>query len=188
MREAASAPSTSSPGGAASSGATSGGASASALSAASFPVLLLSGDNGQVATARSHGLPAAKMSNLPALQAALGGGSAAPPLTASLLRACLGGAAVAGLGRAATRSLQAEFDDGVAALQLAVEALQASQQALAAAGLPTGDAQLLPALRARLAGLQERVASHQDPSRLLRWASRGSASAADGASGGPCPA
>ena len=67
----------------------------------------------------------------------------------------------------------------VAALQLAVEALEGSQQRLAAAGLEAGgDAQLLPALRARLAGLQERVASHQDPSRLLRWTgSRGSTSA-----------
>lgn len=212
----------------------------------------------QVQTGRSHGLPAARMADLAAaqaqLEAALAGGQ---PLTASLLRACLGAAAVtggqtgvagawptvvhlvgcasphirvsgcrspatrarratmhipsvlvrcqAGLGAVAARSLQAEFDDAVAALQLATDALEASRQQLAAVaaaaaasegsaeealaavrqalgGVTSGSAsgssssggtvdELLPALRARLAEWQQRVVSHQDPSRLLRWAS-----------------
>ena len=101
----------------------------------------------------------------------------------------------AGLGAVAARSLQAEFDDAVAALQLATDALATSRQQLAAVaaaaegegpaevalaavrqalaggatGGPSGD--LLAALQARLAEWQQRVVSHQDPSRLLRWAS-----------------
>lgn len=95
------------------------------------------------------------------------------------------------------RSLQSEFDDVVAALEAATAALAASQQqleavsAVAAAG-GVGDAepamaavqralaspvvdgglqQLVPALQARLADWQGLVRSHQDPSRLRRWAS-----------------
>ncbi|PRW56620.1 Serine threonine- kinase CTR1 isoform B [Chlorella sorokiniana] len=109
------------------------GGRASRLTAASFPVLLLSGDNTQVQTGRSHGLPAARMADLAAAQAQLEAALAgSQPLTASLLRACLGAAAVTGLGTMAARSLQAEFDDAVAALQLATEALTASRQQLGA--------------------------------------------------------
>lgn len=117
----------------------------------------------------------------------------------------------AGLGTAAARSLQAEFDDAVAALQLATEALSASRQqlaAVAAAAAGEGPAEevlaavhqalaaasstgsgsigsgtqhdLLPALQARLAEWQQLVVSHQDPSRLLRWA--GGSGAAGGSS------
>lgn len=169
------------------------------LTAASFPVLLLSGDNAQVQTARSHGLPAARMVDVAAVQGRLQAAfERRQPLTASLLRSCLGAAAVAGLAeRAAVRSLQSEFDDVVAALEAATAALAASQQqleavsAVAAAG-GVGDAepamaavqralaspvvdgglqQLVPALQARLADWQGLVRSHQDPSRLRRWAS-----------------
>lgn len=115
----------------------------------------------------------------------------------------------AGLGAVAARSLQAEFDDAVAALQLATDALVVGRQQLAAvaaaaaasehsaeealdavrqalggvtsssarssaSGSSSGGStvdELLPALRARLAEWQQRVVSHQDPSRLLRWAS-----------------
>lgn len=75
----------------------SSGAGAASITAARCPVLLLSGDNGQVQVARSHGLPAARMTDLaaaqPRLEAALAAGR---PLTASLLRSCLGAAAVTG--------------------------------------------------------------------------------------------
>ena len=99
------------------------------------------------------------------------------------------------MGTAAGRSLQAQFDEAVAALAAATEALDASQQRLAAAAAAAAseveDAcavlaavraalagnegalerqQLLPALRARLAEWQELVKSHSDTSRLLRWA------------------
>ena len=113
----------------------------------------------------------------------------------------------------AARSLQAEFDDAVAALQLATHALSASRQQLAAvtaaaagkgaaedvlavvqqvlaegsgSGSGSGssgdvEGDLLPALQARLAEWQQRVVSHQDPSRLLRWAGSG---AGGGGTGG----
>lgn len=101
----------------------------------------------------------------------------------------------AGLGTVAARSLQAEFDDAVAVLKLATDALATSRQQLAAVAAaaegegpaeaalaavrgalagcasadPSGD--LLVALQARLAEWQQRVVSYQDPSRLLRWTS-----------------
>jgi hypothetical protein len=188
-------------------GRESGTAAAASLTAASFPVLLLSGDNAQVATARSHGLPAVRMADVAAarapLEAALAGGA---PLGASLLRSCLGAAAVAGLSDgAAVRSLQAEFDGAVAALEAAAAALEASQRQLQAVAAvvqsPAGEAadpaatlaaarealaaaasggggpqEVLALLRERLAGWQELVRSHQDPSRLLRWTSSGNLS------------
>ena len=114
----------------------------------------------------------------------------------------------------AARSLQAEFDDAVAALQLATHALSASRQqlaAVAAAAAGQGAAEdvlaavqqvlaygggsgsgssggvegdLLPALQARLAEWQQRVVSHQDPSRLLRWAGGGAGGGGGGGTGG----
>ena len=103
----------------------------------------------------------------------------------------------AGLGKVAARSLQAEYDDAVAALQMATEALAASQQRLAAAaaaaatdgppeqalaavrqvlaGAPGDGANVLAALQARLAEWEQRVSTNQDPSRLLRWAGSGKA-------------
>lgn len=173
------------------------------LNAASFPVLLLSGDNAQVATARSHGLPAVRMADVAAargpVESALARGT---PLGASLLRSLLGASAVAGLSDgAAVRSLQTEFDGVVAALEAAVGALeagqrrlhavamavqpsggkaaepgarlQAAQEALAAVDLD-GPQDVLPLLRERLAGWQALVRSHQDLPRLLRWTSSGS--------------
>lgn len=247
LREAA-APDTSSTGSGGGGSASPGG---SPLTAASFPVLLLSGDNAQVQTARSHGLPAARMADLAAaqrqLEAALAEGQ---PLAASLLRSCLGPAAVtgepllggagqllclpwqlagqyllcrrstspasplaatdarlacahiAGLGAVAARSLQAEFDDAVAALHMATEALTAVAAAAASEGPAEealvavrralgGGGGLLPALQGRLAELQGRVATHQDPSRLLRWASSGRSSLSErserGAGAGAAP-
>ncbi|KAL4443702.1 hypothetical protein ABPG75_011439 [Micractinium tetrahymenae] len=173
-----------------------------AASPAALPVLLLSGDNAQVLTARAHGLPAARMSQLAAAQAALEAaleqGQGQGRLGASLLRSLLGGAATAGLGTTAGRSLQAEFDEAISVLAAAADALAASQARLEAAAAAAGaeapdqdssaalqavrsvlagqeggvsDARvLLPALRSRLGEWQARVKSHQDPSRLLRWA------------------
>lgn len=115
----------------------------------------------------------------------------------------------AGLGAAATRSLQSEFDDAVGALQLATDALAARQAQLAAvaaaaaaggegedsaaaalagvravlAGEP-GAANVLPALQARLAEWQQRVGSHSDPSRILRWTGSSSRSGGGGGDGG----
>ncbi|KAL4447204.1 hypothetical protein ABPG77_007237 [Micractinium sp. CCAP 211/92] len=186
-------------GGSGSCSAASGPASPG-ITPAAFPVLLLSGDNAQVLTARTHGLPAARMSELAAVQgpleAALGQGGG--QLGASLLRSVLGTAATNGLGTAARRSLQAEFDDAISVLAAAVDALTASQARLEAAATvassadaaqdPAGALQavqgalagqvegagdagaLLPALRTRLGEWQARVRSHQDPSRILRWA------------------
>lgn len=222
-----------------------GGPASPGVAPAAFPVLLLSGDNAQVLTARTHGLPAARMGELAAVQgpleAALGQGRG--QLGASLLRSLLGAAATkgkgasfqqgsccwglgvrspsaslpalsaanrrdrcsplpaacpAGLGTAARRSLQAEFDEAISVLAAAVDALTASQARLKAAATaassadaaqdPAGALQavqgalagqvegagdagaLLPALRARLGEWQARVRSHQDPSRILRWA------------------
>ena len=114
----------------------------------------------------------------------------------------------AGLGAAAARSLQAEFDEMAAVLELAADALQASQQQLAAvaaaaaaggalaepaaalaavrnalegpgaSGASSGGDLMLPALRARLAEWQQLVRSHQDPTRLRRWAAPGVTAAA----------
>ena len=71
------------------------------LTAGSFPALLLSGDNAQVQTARSHGLPAARRVDVAAAQRQLEAAlqrQPQQPLTASLLRSCLGAAAVTGAG------------------------------------------------------------------------------------------
>lgn len=58
-----------------------------------------------------------------------------------------------------------------AAAQDPAGSLQALRGALAGLGEGSSDAAvLLPALRARLAEWQARVRSHQDPSRILRWA------------------
>ncbi|KAL4858459.1 hypothetical protein ACK3TF_001437 [Chlorella vulgaris] len=194
----------------------------------SFPVLLLSGDNGQVQTARSHGLPAARMVDLAAAQGHMEAALARQqPLTASLLRECLGIAAVQGLAdKAAVRNLQLDFDRAIAALEAATQALAAAQQRLsdvaaAAAGesaaggaagpsqtVLEGDAagaegssagataactaavaerlaavqralaaptavdvgELLPVLHTQLADWSLLVRSHQDHSRLVKWA------------------
>lgn len=104
----------------------------------------------------------------------------------------------AGLGTTAGRSLQAEFDEAVSVLAAAADALAASQACLEAAAAAAGSeaaaqdpaaalqavrgmlggrdkgvsdvVALLPALRARLGEWRARVKSHQDPSRVLRWA------------------
>ncbi|KAI3428192.1 hypothetical protein D9Q98_006572 [Chlorella vulgaris] len=194
----------------------------------SFPVLLLSGDNGQVQTARSHGLPAARMVDLAAAQGRMEAALARQqPLTASLLRECLGIAAVQGLAdKAAVRNLQLDFDRAIAALEAATQALAAAQQRLSdvaaaaagesAAGGAAGPSQtvlesdaagaegssagataactaavaerlaavqralaaptavdvgeLLPVLHTQLADWSLLVRSHQDQSRLVKWA------------------
>lgn len=149
------------------------------------------------------------------------------PLTASLLRECLGIAAVQGLAdKAAVRNLQLDFDRAIAALEAATQALAAAQQRLSdvaaaaagesAAGGAAGPSQtvlesdaagaegssagataactaavaerlaavqralaaptavdvgeLLPVLHTQLADWSLLVRSHQDQSRLVKWA------------------
>ena len=58
-----------------------------------MPVLLLSEDRAQLSLARSHGLPAARLSDLSLLPAALNGQQ---PLSSSLLRRTLAPAATTG--------------------------------------------------------------------------------------------
>ena len=58
-----------------------------------MPVLLLSEDRAQLSLARSHGLPAARLSDLSPLPAALAGQQ---PLSSSLLRRTLAPAATTG--------------------------------------------------------------------------------------------
>jgi hypothetical protein len=58
-----------------------------------MPVLLLSEDRAQLSLARSHGLPAARLSDLSSLPAAL---AAQQPLSSSLLRRTLAPAATTG--------------------------------------------------------------------------------------------
>lgn len=98
-------------------------AAAAAAGPRVVPVLLLSSDNGQIQQARSHGVPAVRIGDAADALVALVDGRA--PLTASRLREALAGVATAGAndrgGMAA--SLQREFDQAVACLRLATEAL-----------------------------------------------------------------
>ncbi len=125
-----------------------------------LPVLLLSNDNAQIAVAKSHGLPAFRLSGEGPQAAALlqalssapppppppppaqqGGGATPPPprrapapiaLTSRLLRGLLGPASTAGLGSAAPSvPLQQSFDEAVAALHATAGALRGAQAALA---------------------------------------------------------
>ena len=101
LREAAPGSSSANTGSAAASTAAASSSGRGPLTAASFPALLLSGDNAQVQTARSHGLPAARMVDVAAAQRQLEAAlqrQPQQPLTASLLRTCLGVAAVTGAG------------------------------------------------------------------------------------------
>jgi hypothetical protein len=152
---------------------------------ARMPVLLLSADNGQVQLARSHGLPAAKMTDLAVLEPQLRRVTAGDTelLTAGLLRDALGHVATTGLGSSCpVRSLQREFDGAVACLRLATDALEEALAALAtatgaerspavvAAVDGSGEDALVLALRRRLQSWESVVRSHQDPSRVLQWA------------------
>ncbi|KXZ41816.1 hypothetical protein GPECTOR_274g718 [Gonium pectorale] len=83
-----------------------------------LPVVLLSNDNAQIAAAKSHGLPAFRLSSAASLSVELtalaeGGGV----LTSGVLRRLLGPQATVGLGTTATKSLQDHFDGAVATLR-----------------------------------------------------------------------
>lgn len=147
-----------------------------------MPVVLLSSDNAQLHLARSHGLPAAKVSNLAAMPAAL---QQQQPLSAQLLRGLLRPAATAGLGSRAGRSLQTQFDQVVACLRAVHSQLIVVETALAAtegdgvgdamdaAQLPQGShspaTPLSQAVAGKLAEWETLVASHQSASRILQW-------------------
>jgi len=97
------------------------------------PVILLSNDNGQVALAKSHGLPALRLQSGDAADRALrslllppapapAAAAAAAPVTATALREALAPFATAGVSveAAPMRSLQTELDGAVAVLGAAV--------------------------------------------------------------------
>jgi hypothetical protein len=171
--------------GAAGGGAAGGGGGSGASGKQHrMPVILLTADNGQAALARAHGLPCALMADVAAAEAGARALRALrAPLTASALRELLRERAVRALGAAAARSLQAEFDDAVAALAAATDALAASRGALAtarragaagdlaaAAAAVAGDADadgLVEALRARLQGWEAVVKRRATASRVL---------------------
>ncbi|KAG2436329.1 hypothetical protein HXX76_006638 [Chlamydomonas incerta] len=130
---------------------------AAAPSAACMPVILLSNDNGQIASARSHGLPAFRLSSATDLTAQLtavrnGGGA----LTATLLRRLLAPQATKGLGSTATRSVQEHFDGAVGTLRGVVDALAALvlplEQVTALAQAEGDSAAALAKIRDLLAG------------------------------------
>ncbi|GFR46065.1 hypothetical protein Agub_g7535, partial [Astrephomene gubernaculifera] len=106
-------------------GAAASGSTANAGSTTPFlPVILLSNDNAQIAAAKSHGLPAFRLSSASDLSSRLaaveaGGG----PLTAGLLRSLLAPQATKALGTTATRSIQDQFDSAVGTLRGVVGAL-----------------------------------------------------------------
>lgn len=143
-----------------------------------MPVLLLSSDNAQLHLARSHGLPAAKVSDLTALPSALQNGGS---LTAHLLRGLLRSAATAGLGTRAGRSLQTQFDQAVACLRAVHSQLVIAEAALAGGdGItnptsmekPCEQPSMIPLSEAVVGKLEEwesLVASHQSASRVLQW-------------------
>jgi hypothetical protein len=173
-------------------GAAGGGAGGDGASGEQhpMPVVLLTADNGQAALARAHGLPCALMADVAAAEAGARALRALrAPLTASALRELLRERAVRALGAAAARSLQAEFDDAVAALAAATDALAASRGALAAArragaagdlaaaaaavaGDGDGDG-LVEALRVRLRGWEAVVKRRATASRVLDLAACG---------------
>ncbi|KAG2454515.1 hypothetical protein HYH02_000362 [Chlamydomonas schloesseri] len=106
--------------------AAEGGPSTPAASASCLPVMLLSNDNGQIAGAKSHGLPAFRLStatDLAAQLAALRNSGGA--LTATLLRRLLAPQATKGLGSTAKRSVQEHFDGAVGTLRGVVDVLGA---------------------------------------------------------------
>ena len=145
-------------------GVEAAAAAAAAAAARGMPVALLTNDNGQLALAKSHGLPAFKLAN-PAFDAALGralaGGGA---LTSAALRALLAPAATAGLNAApAGRGLQEEFDGAVACLRGLSAAYEDLASALADVAAVAFDdarapAEALSALRALLGGRMHALA------------------------------
>lgn len=155
-----------------------------ARSPSQMPVVLLSSDNAQLHLARSHGLPAAKVSDLSAMPAAL---KSQQPLSAQLLRGLLRPAATAGLGSRAGRSLQTQFDQAVACLRAVHSQLVVVESALAAtqadvdsdqaAGtveamqqcLAPSASPLSEAVAGKLVEWESLVASHQSASRILQW-------------------
>ncbi|KAG2493121.1 hypothetical protein HYH03_008549 [Edaphochlamys debaryana] len=119
-----------------------------------LPVVLLSNDNGQIAAAKSHGLPAFRLSSatsLPGQLRALADGGGA--LTAGTLRRLLGPQATVAVGTVAAKSLQEHFDCAVGTLRGVVGALGAlltplqALEALAGAGAGGDPAAVLAEIR-----------------------------------------
>ncbi|GIL67142.1 hypothetical protein Vafri_20587, partial [Volvox africanus] len=101
------------------------GAGAPSSPGGSFlPVILLSNDNAQISAAKSHGLPAFRLTAAAELSVQLddiarGGGA----LSSGVLRQLLAPQATKALGTTATRSLQDQFDCAVGTLRGVVAAL-----------------------------------------------------------------
>ncbi|GIM02389.1 hypothetical protein Vretimale_7262 [Volvox reticuliferus] len=107
-------------------GNDSGGGEGSSTPRGSFlPVILLSNDNAQISAAKSHGLPAFRLTAAADLSAqldAVAGGTG--PLSSEVLRQLLAPQATKALGTTATRSLQDQFDCAVGTLRGVVAALR----------------------------------------------------------------
>ncbi|GLI63531.1 hypothetical protein VaNZ11_006518, partial [Volvox africanus] len=145
-----------------------------------LPVILLSNDNAQISAAKSHGLPAFRLTAATELSVKLddiarGGGGA---LSSGVLRQLLAPQATKALGTTATRSLQDQFDCAVGTLRGVVAALKGlvtpleriSQLAAAAGAEPEGEV----AGRSDCAGELERAEDARATLREIRRVLQGS--------------